>query len=125
GDMAPATAGVGEKKVIVERPAAKGTDTGGGVDLAAAYVQIADKTTGKDLGTYLVSQLASEQVGADRQPERFGESVAVGDKTYHLFLRFERDYKPYTIKLLDVRKDDYVASDTPRNYSSDIQLVDK
>ena len=41
------------------------------------------------------------------------------------FLRFQRHYKPYTIKLLDVRKDDYVASDTPRNYSSDIQLVDK
>lgn len=124
-DKTPATAGVGEKKVIVERPAAKGTDTGGGVDLAAAYVKLADKTSGKDLGTYLVSQLASEQIGADRKPELFGESVSVGDKTYHLFLRFERKYKPYTIKLLDVRKDDYVASDTPRNYSSDIQLVDK
>ena len=58
-------------------------------------------------------------------PERFAENVAVGDKKYHLFLRFKREYKPYTIKLLDVRKDDYVASDTPRNYSSDIQLVDK
>ena len=52
-------------------------------------------------------------------------TVTVGDKTYHLFLRFKREYKPYTIKLLDVRKDDYVASDTPRNYSSDIQLVDR
>jgi ABC-type transport system involved in cytochrome c biogenesis permease subunit len=31
---------------------------------------------------------------------------------------------PYTCSLKDVRKDDYVASNTPRNYSSDIQLVD-
>jgi ResB-like family len=123
-DKTPATAGVGLEKKIVERPAAKGTDTGGGVDLAAAYVQATDKASGKDLGTYLVSQLASEQAGADRQPERFGETVNVGDKAYHLFLRFQRKYKPYTVKLLDVRKDDYVASDTPRNYSSDIQLVD-
>jgi len=123
-DKSPATAGVGLTKKIAPRPAAKGTDTGGGVDLAAAYVQIADKATGKDLGTYLVSQLASEQAGADRQPERYGETVSAGDKAYHLFLRFQRKYKPYTVKLLDVRKDDYVASDTPRNYSSDIQLVD-
>lgn len=124
-DKTPATAGVGLEKKIVERPAAKGTDTGGGVDLAAAYVQIADKASGQDLGTFLVSQLASEQSGADQQPERFGETVKIGDQAYHLFLRFQRKYKPYTVKLLDVRKDDYVASDTPRNYSSDIQLVDK
>src|SRR5207244_3700957 len=83
------------------------------------------KETGQDLGTYLISQLASEQNGADLRPDRFGENVGVGDKTYHAFLRFQRHYKPYTIKLLDVRKDDYVASNTVRNYSSDIQLVDK
>jgi ABC-type transport system involved in cytochrome c biogenesis permease subunit len=124
-DKSPANAGAGLTKVIAERPAARGTDSGGGVDLAAAYVKIADKTSGEELGTFLVSQLASEAIGADRAPEKFGEKVAVGDTNYHLFLRFERDYKPYTIKLLDVRKDDYVASDTPRNYSSDIQLVDK
>src|SRR4029079_7718761 len=33
-------------------------------------------------------------------------------------------YKPYAITLLDVRKDDYIGTNTPRNYSSDIQLVD-
>jgi ABC-type transport system involved in cytochrome c biogenesis permease subunit len=125
GDESLATAGVGLEKVLIERPAAKGTDSGGGVDLAAAYVRFVDKARDKDLGTYLVSQMASEQIGADRQPERFAENVSVGDKKYHAFLRFQRDYKPYKIKLVDVRKDDYVASDTPRNYSSDIQLVDK
>jgi hypothetical protein len=41
-----------------------------------------------------------------------------------LFLRFKREYKPYTLALVDVRKDDYVASNTPRNYSSDVKIND-
>ena len=121
GEKSLATAGRGLKEVIDELPVAKGTDMGGGVDLAAAYVKFAEKKTGKDLGTYLLSQLASEQ----KNPERFAEKVTLGDKKYHLFLRFLHEYKPYTITLTDVRKDDYVASDTPRNYSSDIVIKDE
>jgi ABC-type transport system involved in cytochrome c biogenesis permease subunit len=119
GEKTLATAGRGLTEALVERPAAKGTDTDGGVDLAGAYVQFADRE-GKDLGTFLLSQLASEQ----KFPERFAEKLTVGDKTYDLFLRFKREYKPYTLSLVDVRKDDYLASDTPRNYSSDIKIVD-
>lgn len=119
GEKSRATAGRGLKEALVERPAAKGTDTEGGVDLAGAYVQLADKD-GKDLGTFLLSQLASEQ----KFPERFAEKLAIGDKTYDLFLRFKREYKPYTLSLVDVRKDDYLASDTPRNYSSDVKIID-
>lgn len=114
-----ATAGRGLKEALVERPAAKGTDSDGGVDLAGAYVQFQSKD-GKDLGTFLLSQLASEQ----KNPERFAEKLTVGDKTYDLYLRFKREYKPYTLTLKDVRKDDYLASDTPRNYSSDIEIDD-
>src|SRR5205823_10691320 len=75
---------------------------------------------GRDLGTFLLSQLASEQ----KFPERFAEKLTIGDKTYDLFLRFKREYKPYTLSLVDVRKDDYLASDTPRNYSSDVKIID-
>ena len=50
--------------------------------------------------------------------------ITIGDKTYDVFLRFKREYKPYTLSLVDVRKDDYLASDTPRNYSSDVRIVD-
>src|SRR5262245_43991071 len=84
GEKSLATTGRGLKEALVERPAAKGTDTDGGVDLAGAYVQFADKD-GKDLGTFLLSQLASEQ----KFPERFAEKLTVGDKTYDLFLRFK------------------------------------
>jgi ABC-type transport system involved in cytochrome c biogenesis permease subunit len=121
GEQPIATAGRGLKETIVERKAGKGTDMDAGVDLAAAYLKFTEKETGKDLGTYLLSQIASEQA----QPERFAEKVKLGDKTYQLYLRFERAYKPYTISLVDVRKDDYLGSDTPKNYSSDIRLVDE
>jgi ABC-type transport system involved in cytochrome c biogenesis permease subunit len=119
GEKPQATAGLGLKETLVERPAAKGTDMDSGVDLAGAYVQFADKD-GKDLGTFLLTQLSSEA----KFPERFAEKLTVGDKTYDLYLRFKREYKPYTLSLLDVRKDDYLASDTPRNYSSDVKIVD-
>jgi ABC-type transport system involved in cytochrome c biogenesis permease subunit len=119
GEKNLATTGRGLKEALVERPAATGTDTDGGVDLAGAYMRFASKD-GKDLGTFMLSQLASEQ----KFPERFAEKLSAGDVTYDLFLRFKREYKPYTLSLVDVRKDDYLASDTPRNYSSDVKIVD-
>src|SRR5262245_20535742 len=120
GEKSHATSGRGLQEKLVERRAGKGTDTDSKVDVPGAYVQIADKTSGKDLGTYLLSQFVDYQ----KTPERFGEKVAVGDKTYDVFLRFKREYKPYTMSLIDVRKDDYLASDTPRNYSSDVKISD-
>jgi ABC-type transport system involved in cytochrome c biogenesis permease subunit len=130
GEKTPATAGRGLKEAIVPLRAATGTDMGGGVDMAAAYVRLTGKD-GKDLGTYLLSQLASEQLN----PEKFAERVTVDGKEYQLFLRFKRDYlgvnladaersRPFTVSLTDVRKDDYVASNTPRNYSSDVRIED-
>jgi ABC-type transport system involved in cytochrome c biogenesis permease subunit len=119
GEKNLATAGRGLKEALIERPAAKGTDSDGGVDLAGAYIQFQSKS-GEDLGTFMISQLASEQ----KNSERFAEKLAVAGTTYDLYLRFKREYKPYTLSLKDVRKDDYLASDTPRNYSSDIEIDD-
>jgi len=119
-EKTPATTGRGLKEALINLPAAKGTDMGGGVDFAGAYVKLTSND-GKDLGTFLLSQLASEQ----KNPEKFAERVTVDGKEYQLFLRFQREYLKFTCSLKDVRKDDYVASNTPRNYSSDIQLVDE
>src|SRR5207247_6840795 len=91
GEKSLATAGRGLKEALVERRAGKGTDTDSKVDVPGAYVQFSDKATGKDLGTYLLSQFADYQ----KTPERFGEKLTVDDKTYDLFLRFKREYKPY------------------------------
>jgi ABC-type transport system involved in cytochrome c biogenesis permease subunit len=111
-----ATDGIGLE--YIANPVRAATGMGGAeVDLAAAYVKLISKEDGRGLGTYLLSQIASTQ--------DIAEDVSVSDDhDFELSLRFTRSYKPYSITLLDVRKDDYIGTSTPRNYSSDIHLVD-
>lgn len=118
-EKSSANKGIGETHTIVERTAAKGTDTEGSVDLGAAYIHFKDKKTGEDLGTFLLAQTITEQ-----DNPKLLEEITDGDKKYLAALRFKRQFVPFTIQLKDVRKDDYVASNTPRNYSSDIVLKD-
>ena len=110
-----ATAGTGTKWTAEERRPGTGTDAGGKVDLSAAWIRLTDSASGADLGTYMVSLFQAAQ--------DVSEKVTVDGKTYDVSLRFKRLYKPYTMTLEDVRKDDYVGTDTPRNYSSDVTMV--
>jgi ABC-type transport system involved in cytochrome c biogenesis permease subunit len=122
-----ATTGMGRGLIVENLPQTSGASTGGAVDIASAYVELFEKGSDRALGTYLVSQnlarpdrVTVKQGGPDTQ----GGEVDETSKTYEMSLRFERNYRPYSICLKDVRKDDYLGTDTPRNYSSDIQLVD-
>lgn len=117
GESNLATRGLGQRVVAEAAKSSAGADSDATVDLAAAYVRLIDKDGSGDLGTYLVSQLASAQDVVDK--------VTVDNKTYGLSLRFRRNYKPYLVTLKDVRKDDYVGTSTPRNYSSAIRLQDE
>lgn len=112
----PATAGQGLAWRAEEMRSGSGADSSGQVDMASAYVSLTEKDSGQPIGTYLVSQFLA--------PPQFTERVAVGGKSYELALRFKHAYKPYTMHLIDVRKDDYIGTSTPRNYSSDVRLVD-
>ncbi len=47
-----------------------------------------------------------------------------GEKTYQLGLKFHREVKPYWVQLEDVRRVDYSGTETPRDYSSFIRIVD-
>ena len=114
GAKNPATAGIGRH--FMAKPIRSSGGAGESeVDLAAAYVRLRQSESGEDLGTYLISQVASLQ---DRP-----ESVSVDGQTYRLFLRFRRNPKQYQVTLLDVRKDDYIGTDVPQNYSSDVRLT--
>ena len=95
--------------------AGSGADSSSQVDMASAYVTLTEKGNGKPIGTYLVSQLLAAP--------QFSETVSVGGKAYDLALRFKHTYKPYSMHLVDVRKDDYIGTSTPKNYSSDVRLV--
>ena len=53
------------------------------------------------------------------------EEVEVNGKTYEVSLRQRRTYKPYSMKLIDVQKEDYPGTDIPRHYASLVHLVDQ
>jgi len=108
----PATAGAGLQWSAVPRRKGAGADAGGKVDASAAYVQLLKKGTNEPIGTFLTSI------------ELLPQKVAVGDKTYDLSLRFKRTYKPYSMKLEDVRFDKYMGTQLAKNYSSDLRLTE-
>lgn len=108
-----ATAGAGMQWIAEPRRAGAGTDAGGKVDSTAAYIKLTKKDGGEPIGTYLVSV------------ELLPQAIKLDDKTYELAMRFKRTYKPYQIHLGDVRADNYLGTQTPKNYSSDVRLVDK
>jgi len=110
-----ATAGLG-MQFVAEAVTPKGGVSQGPMDQAAAYVRYTRKSDGAVLGTYLHAQL----FGADLA----GRRVLLDNHPYLVELRFPRDYKSYRITLLDVRKDDYVGTNIPRNYASQIHLQD-
>ena len=105
-----ATQGVGARLVAQPIPRATGVE-GQSVDLPSAYVTLSQD--GTNLGTWLVSLYLENP-----QP------VTVAGKTYGIALRFKRDYKPYTMHLIDFKHDKFVGTDKPRNFSSLVRLVD-
>ncbi len=115
-ETAPADRGIGrDYRIEPLRPSA-GASSDATVDLAAAYVRLLDKRTGQPLGTHLVSVLAT--LGGHK------DQVEVNGKTYQVALRFRRTYKPYSITLIDVVRQNYSGTNTPRDYSSVIRLRD-
>jgi cytochrome c-type biogenesis protein CcsB len=111
-----ATHGIGKENALVPVGGSTGVDTDTKVDMPGAIVRLTKRGSGEEIGTYLTAVLLSMQ---DRS-----ESVEVDGKKYDLALRFRRDYKPYTIELIDVDGTNYVGTSTARNYSSDIRVTD-
>lgn len=106
----PVTAGLGRQIVAIEQPPVTGVEQQT-VNAPSAIVTLL--RDGKPLDTYLVSLYFDQ-----RQP------VTVDGRTYELALRFERDYKPYTMHLIEFRHDKFVGTEIPKNFSSQIRLVD-
>jgi ABC-type transport system involved in cytochrome c biogenesis permease subunit len=81
------------------------------VDAPAAYATLS--ANGQSLGTYVFAA-----------PLQRAQSVTVGDKAYEIALRFRRYYRPYSLHLKDFAFDRYAGTDTPKNYSALVQLID-
>jgi ABC-type transport system involved in cytochrome c biogenesis permease subunit len=120
----PATVGLGRQWLAMNQPPEGGASSK--TNIASAYVQLIERGTGRDLGTHLVTQFLNDQsrifmgAGADEC-----DSVDAGGRPWRLELRFRREYKPYSVTLDDVRRIDYSASETPRDYSSYVTFTDR
>ncbi|MCA9137328.1 MAG: cytochrome c biogenesis protein CcsA, partial [Planctomycetales bacterium] len=124
GEENLATAGIGLEKKAVKKRSSGGTDST--VNIASAYVQLIDKDSGKPLGTHLVSQELSDvetlmAVGSFKDTY---DSVKFGETDYKLGLKYRREVKPYWVHLEDVQRRNYSGTDTPRDYSSYIRIID-
>ncbi len=119
----PATTGLGAKWLATGRPPEGGASSR--TNIASGYVQLLERGTGRDLGTYLVSQFLNDQgqvfAGAEGD---VCDNVSADGRKWRLQLRFRREYKPYSVRLDDVRRINYSASDTPRDYSSYVTFTD-
>lgn len=79
----------------------------------SSHIEITAKD-GTPIGTYMVSlHLGRPQY------------LTVDGKRYGIELRFHRDYKNYSIYLIDAVREDYVGTTQVKDYSSHIHLVDK
>lgn len=120
-----ATTGFGLGTQAVNARKSGGTDSA--MNLASAYVELIDKESPLTLGTHLVSQLLSDRVMlmADNTSEDRYDTINVGDVSYDIGLKFHREVKPYWVQLVDVRRVNYSGTETPRDYSSFIRIVDE
>ncbi|MFM9058174.1 MAG: cytochrome c biogenesis protein CcsA [Planctomycetaceae bacterium] len=119
----PATTGLGTQWLATVRPPEGGATSKS--NIASAYVRLTEKGSGRDLGTRLVSQFLNDQaqVFAGAATDEC-DTVEVDGRPWRLQLRWRREHKPFTLTLDDVRRLDYAASDTPRDYSSYVTFTD-
>ncbi|MCZ2342487.1 MAG: cytochrome c biogenesis protein ResB [Bacteroidales bacterium] len=110
--------GLGQKFQAQKIDEVSGVDTSSKADVPSAHVTFYRKGTDEVLGRYLVTLWSMLRSGMPAQ------SVDVDGKAYDVALRFTRYYKPFTFKLIDFQFDRYQGTNKPKNFSSEIQLVD-
>jgi ABC-type transport system involved in cytochrome c biogenesis permease subunit len=88
------------------------------IDQSTVLIDLISRSSGEVLKSMLVSQNVSELQSS------LAEKATVDGKDYYFYLRFQRNYKPYSVTLLDVSRTTYVGSATPRDFRSEIEITD-
>ena len=118
-----ATTGFGTGWIAMRRPPEGGASSRS--NITSAYVRLKRREDGTDLGTYLVSQFLNDRSQLFMAGEGdVCDQIEVDGEPWRLQMRFRREYKPYSVTLDDVRRIDYSASETPRDYSSFVTFTD-
>jgi ResB-like family len=103
-----ANTGFGKDVAVFEQPRTVRDDER---DLSAAYVEL--NGVQGSLGTWLVSNAITSW-----------QSFTLNDHTYSLVMRPRRSYKQFALTLLHFQHDRYAGTDIPKNFSSDVRLLD-
>ncbi|HEY6564068.1 MAG TPA: hypothetical protein VIY86_06200, partial [Pirellulaceae bacterium] len=101
-----ATTGSGRQFRVERVRAAGGAEANQSAEVASAYVRILLEGE-SDGEVYLLSQWLNDVEALVPHATDAYDSVVVGGKRFDIGLRAKRNYKSYTVHLIDVRKDDY------------------
>ena len=106
---------------IVNEKESAGVEVEAREDMPSVKVILYDKETGKEIGEYFFSLWYYGNMHS-RAYEFVPQTVEVGDKKYLVELRPRRVYKPYAVTLKKFSHDVYPGTDTPKNFSSLVNL---
>lgn len=108
GDNSLANRGIGSQLSVAPRPLNKQEI---GQNSPTVLVEIL--ANGQSQGVWLLSTVLG-----------MGQDVVVSGKVYKLFMRNQREYIPFSVKLLDFRHDVYTGTQIPKNFSSKVDVTD-
>ena len=118
GDLPPPGArGLASVYEVVSQPPVTGANLDG-VNMPGGYVELLARDRDESLGVFLLSALLyrSETASLDRF-EADGKSWQIG-------LRYEHYYKPYSVKLIETDRENYIGTRIARSYSSRFRILD-
>ncbi|QDS88369.1 Cytochrome c biogenesis protein CcsA [Rosistilla ulvae] len=120
----PADTGLGQRLAVKEAAPVGGASEG--TNIVSAYVRFYAKGETEPLGTFLVSQYLNdaEKLFSGSSFKDSFDILEANDKEFAVGLRYARVPKPYWIQLSEVRRVNYSGTETPRDYSSFIRIVD-
>ncbi len=101
-----ATQGLGTSVTVEPLPMVTDTDHR---NVPSAVIELKSGET--NLGTWLVSDWYKSQ------------DVRAGDKSFKIIMRPTRYYTPFSLKLLKFRFDKYLGTDIPKNFSSQVRIL--
>lgn len=107
-----ATAGIGLRNQVVEKPEVSGVETEQEEDSPSTYVRLIDKKTGQEKGVFLASMLFKSQL------------IDFDGRKYELSLRYKQIPEPYQFHLTKFTNDVYPGTEIPKDYRSHVHIVD-
>lgn len=123
----PQYKGFGSRLYVAEQPEVSGT--GSSRNAPAVDVELFNRASGESLGRYILSLWFYPNF-VNRNWD-MPTNIKVGDKTYSIYFRYRREYitspsgNPYSIKLLDFVHEKYEGTQMPKDFASQILLVNE